>query len=295
VNVRRRFAQVVVSTSCVAVGIGLATLVVACGGPSLTAAPSASVAAGSPAAGSSPSVGGGSVVLTVFAAASLKDAFGSIARAYPTSHPGVALTLSFDSSSTLRAQIEQGAPADAFASADEANAQRLVDAGLTAGPASAFAGNLLAIVVPASNPALLGSWMDLARPGVRIIAAGLEVPISAYADRLTANLAGLPGAPAGFAAAVGANVVSREQDVRSLLAKVELGEGDAGIVYTTDAASSTKVSTLAIPPPANVAATYDAVAIKASAHPAEAAAFVGWLSGPDAAAILERFGFRPPG
>ena len=114
----------------------------------------------------------------------------------------------------------------------------LVDAGLAAGEPIPFAGNRLALVVPAGNPAGITSPFDLARPGVRLVGAGTTVPITKYAAQMVGMLAGLPGAPHDFAAAVEANVVSREDNVRAVLAKVELGEGDAAIVYATDATAA---------------------------------------------------------
>jgi molybdate transport system substrate-binding protein len=231
------------------------------------------------------------VELTVFAAASLRTAFTQLAPMFEANRPGVQLIFSFDASSTLRTQIEQGAPADAFASADEQNPRVLADAGLAVGPPSAFAGNELAVIVAPGNPARIATPADLARPGVRIVAAGHAVPVSTYADQLVANLARRPGYPSDFAAKVAANAVSREDNVRGILTKIELGEGDAGIVYATDARSSGRVDTIPIPDGANVVATYAAVAIRASTHPAEARSFVDFLGSPGAQAVLEALGF----
>lgn len=233
--------------------------------------------------------------LTVYAAASLQAAMAKAAEAYAASNPGTTLALSVDSSAALETKIEQGAAADVFLSADESNPQKLVDAGLTLGPVVPFAANGLAIVVPSSNPAGIHAPSDLARSGVKIVAAGPAVPITAYASRLVSNLAALPGYPPSFAAAYDANVVSREDNVAAVLAKVELGEGDAGIVYATDAQASAKVTIVAMPTGANVRATYGGVVIRASRQPAAAAAFLAWLGGPAGQAILASFGFLPPG
>ena len=167
--------------------------------------------------------------------------------------------LSTDSSAALETQIEQGAPADLFLSADTTNPQKLVDAGLADGAPVTFAGNELTVIVPAGNPARIASPADLARTGVRIIAAGDEVPITKYAGQLVENLAKEAGYPADFAAAYAANVASKEDNVKAVVAKIELDEGDAGIVYVTDAKASAKVATIDVPPSANVRATYDAL------------------------------------
>jgi molybdate transport system substrate-binding protein len=233
--------------------------------------------------------------LTVYGAASLRGVLAEVAAAYERAVPGTTLTTSTDSSATLAAQIEQGAPADVFLAADTANPARLAAAGLADGEPVAFAGNRLAVIVPAGNPAGIRSPSDLARPGVKVIAAGDEVPITAYAQRLVDNLAAEPGYPARFAAAYAANVVSREDNVKAVVAKVELGEGDAGIVYLTDARASDRIETVDVPEGANVSATYAGVVVRASGHLAAARAFLAWLAGPDGTAILARSGFLPPG
>ena len=226
-------------------------------------------------------------------AASLKDVLAAVRTAYEAAIPGTKLTIAADSSSTLRTQIEQGAPADLFLSADRQNPQALVDAGLTDGDAVDFAGNRLTMIVPADDPADLASPTELARPGVKVIAAGDGVPITAYARDVVARLAALPGYPVDFAAGYAANVVSKEENVKAVVAKIELGEGDAALVYLTDALASSGVRTIEIPPDANVEVWYAGVVVKASAHPVQAHAFLAWLAGPDGASILRTFGFQP--
>lgn len=234
---------------------------------------------------------GGPVALTVFAAASLGNALGAVVPAYEAMHPGVTITVATGASSALRIQVEQGAPADLLLSADTANAVALARDGFAVGSVVPFAGNLLTVVVPLANPAGITTPADLARPGVRIVAAGDQVPISTYAVRVVANLAGLRGYPADFASRYAANVVSHEDDVGAVLAKVALGEGDAAIVYATDARGSSKVRSIQIPPAANVPATYAGVVVRATRHSAEAGAFLAWLAGPAGQAIMARFGF----
>jgi len=232
--------------------------------------------------------------LTIYGAASLKAALADMKAAYETANPGSTLSISTDSSATLETQIEQGAPADVFLSADTKNPQALVDKGLAAGDVVKFAGNLLTVIVPTANTAGVQSPADLAKPGIKVIAAGDAVPITKYASQLVANLAKQSGYPADFAAKYAANVASKEDNVAAVVAKVELGEGDAAIVYVTDARNSTKVTTIPVPDGANVPATYGAVAVKASKNPDAAAAFLTWLTGPDGQAILAKYGFLPP-
>ena len=247
--------------------------------------------------GTAPSVSTGSrgtpVELAIYAAASLKGALDKAKAAYETETPGIRLTISTDSSAALETKIEQGAPADLFLSADTSNPQKLMDGGYATGSIVAFAGTRLAVIVPKDNPAGIESAADLAEDGVDIIAAGDEVPITRYANQLVANLAREPGYPEGFAAAYAANIVSKEENVTAIVGKIELGQGDAGIVYATDAAASTQVATVDVPPDANVTATYGGVVVKASAHQAEAGAFLSWLAGPDGWAILAGLGFLP--
>ena len=231
--------------------------------------------------------------LTVYAAASLTKPFGDLEAPWEAAYPGSHLVFSFDASSALRAQVEQGAPADILASADTRNPQALVDEFLAAGPITPFATNHLVIVVPAGNPAGIASPADLAKPGIKVVAAGPDVPITKYATQVIDNLAKVPGYPADFAAAVAANVVSQEDNVKAVLAKIELGEGDAAIVYVTDARSSTAVETVAIPDEANVLATYAAVGINDAKDPALATDFLAFLTGTEAQAVLAGYGFLP--
>jgi molybdate transport system substrate-binding protein len=230
--------------------------------------------------------------LTVFAASSLRDVFVELGGAFQDARPGVRITFSFDATNALRAQIEQGARADVFVSADETTTRALADAGLASRP-SMFAENRLAIVTPVSGTAVTEP-ADLARTGVRFVTAAADVPITRYAERALGRLARLPGYPDRFAERVLSNVVSREDNARAVLAKIELGEGDAAIVYATDARSSDAVLTVAIPAEANVTIPYSAAAMTGSEISALASAFVMWLDGPEAEAILRTHGFTVP-
>jgi molybdate transport system substrate-binding protein len=233
------------------------------------------------------------VELTVYGAASLKGALEQAKAAYETANPGTTLTISTDSSAALETQIEQGAPADVFLSADTTNPKKLVDQGLADGAPVTFAGNELTVIVPADNPAGIKTPADLAKSGVKVIAAGDEVPITKYATQLVDNLAKEAGYPADYAADYAKNIASKEDNVKAVVAKVELGEGDAGIVYVTDAKASDKVATVDVPDTANMPATYDGVVVKASKDAAAAKAFLDWLAGPQGQAIFGGLGFLP--
>jgi molybdate transport system substrate-binding protein len=270
---------------------GVLFVLAACsnGGASPTAGTGASAA---PPGAAAPSAA--PATLTIYGAASLKGVLDKVKAAYETANPGTTLTISTDSSATLETQIEQGAPADVFLSADATNPKKLVDKGLADGAAVTFAGNKLTIIVPTANPAGIETPADLAKTGVKVIAAGDAVPITRYATQLVANLAKESGYPADFAAKYAANIASKEDNVKAIVAKIELGEGDAGIVYVTDAKASTRVTTVDVPDTANVPATYAGVVVKVSKNTAAAQAFLTWFAGPDGQAILTTFGFLPP-
>jgi molybdate transport system substrate-binding protein len=272
---------------------GLLAMLAAC---SSAATQTPSAPASIPASpGSSSSAGSATpATLTIYAAASLKGALDEAKAAWEPANPGSKVTISTDSSATLETQIEQGAPADLFLSADTTNPKKLVDKGLAAGAAVNFAGNRLAVIVPTANPAGVRTPADLATSGVKVIAAGDAVPITKYATQFVANLAKEPGYPSDFVAAYVANIASKEDNVKAVVAKIELGEGDAAIVYVTDAKASTKVVTIDVAATANVPTTYAGVVVKASPNAAAAQAFLDWLAGPDGQAILAGFGFLPP-
>jgi molybdate transport system substrate-binding protein len=280
----------------------LAVVLVACSSssgssPGASAAPAAtSTAAASVAASTTPSSApsAASADLTIYAAASLKAALQKAKTAYENAHPGTTLTISTDASSALETKIEQGAPADVFLSADTTNPQKLVDKGLTVGQATNFAKNKLTVIVPKDNPAKIQSPKDLAKSGVKVIAAGDAVPITKYANQLVANLAKQPGYPTNYVDAYNANVASKEENVSAVVAKIATGQGDAGIVYVTDANGKADVARVEVPPEANVIATYAGVVVKPSQNPDAASAFLSWFAGPDGQAILGSFGFLPP-
>jgi molybdate transport system substrate-binding protein len=234
------------------------------------------------------------VELTVYAAASLKAALDQLRVAYEAVDPAVSLVITTDSSAALETKIEQGARADVFLSADAANPTKLVGGGFAIGPITQFASNTLVVIVPSDNPAHIATPVDMANAGVKVIAAGDEVPISNYAKVLVRNLGEQPGYPADFAARYLANVVSNEENVKAIVAKIELGQGDVAIVYLTDARASTSVKQIAVPEGANVLAAYAGVVVRPSPIADAAEAFLDWLTKPAAQAIFAAFGFAAP-
>jgi len=229
--------------------------------------------------------------ITVFAASSLTNAFKEIGPAIQRAHPEHPVRFNFGASSALRSQIQLGAPADVFASADYEQMEPLRKAGLVSAPVT-FARNRLTVVVPKGNPGKLSSPRDLARPGLRLVTAAGAVPIGRYTQEVLGKLGQEPGYPAGYAARVNQNVVSREPNVRAVLAKVELGEADAAVVYETDARASTRVKSIPIPETANVIAEYPVAVVAASANKSAAEAFVRVLRSNGAREILKQHGFR---
>ena len=212
--------------------------------------------------------------------------------AYVSSPGGANLQTSTGASSALRAQIEQGARADVFLSADTANPQALVEAGSVDGAMVTFATNHLTIIVPKGNPGGVTSALDLGRAGLRVIAAGEDVPITKYATQAIGKLAALPGCSADFAAAYASNIRSREDNVGAVASKISLGEGDAAIVYVSDAQAA-DVDTVAIPAEGDVLATYGGVVLKISSNTAAAHAFLDWVRGTNGQQILAKHGFSP--
>jgi molybdate transport system substrate-binding protein len=220
--------------------------------------------------------------LTISAAASLGVAFDEIAAAFEAEHPGVDVQpITYDGSSTLATQILEGAPADVFASADEKNMAKVVDAGLAMDPVL-FASNTLVIVVPEGNPAGIETLADLADPEATVVLCAPEVPCGAASEALLSN-AGIAVAPA-----------SSEQNVTAVLTKVAAGEADAGLVYATDARGSDDVEAIVPEGAAEVVNHYPIAALDDVPDADVAAAFVAFVTGERGQAILADLGFGTP-
>jgi molybdate transport system substrate-binding protein len=233
--------------------------------------------------------------LTVYAAASLTEAFGDLGRAFEKSHPGVRVRLNFAGSQVLATQIEQGARADLFASADQRWMKYAEEKALIEGAPVVFARNQLVVVIPKSNPGQVGRLQDLARPGVKLVLAGRQVPAGAYAREALNRLKAAPGFAKNYAQNVLANLVSEEENVRAVAAKVQLREADAGIVYQTDVTPNlrSQVTLLAIPDPFNPTAEYPVAAVKGGNREL-AQAFIDLLLSEAGQRILKAKGFMAP-
>lgn len=234
---------------------------------------------------------GGESTLTVFAAASLTDAFGEMAEAFEASHDGVQVELNFASSSTLAVQITEGAPGDVFASANQAQMDVVVAAGIATEPQT-FATNFLVVAVPGDS-STVEDFADLAGPGIALVLAAPDVPAGDFARQVLSN-ASRTNSPYGgdFAERVLSNVVSQEPDVRSVLSKVELGEADAGIVYATDvAATHGEVKRVEIPVEFNVVAEYPIATVSDAGQLALAREFIAFILSAEGQATLRKHGF----
>jgi molybdate transport system substrate-binding protein len=228
----------------------------------------------------SPAIAADSSTLVVLAAASLGEALRDAAAAFESKHPGLTIQPSFAGSPTLAHQIEEGAPADVFAAADEATMQRLVDGGHVAGPPTIFARNRLAIVVPAGNAKAIRTLADLGRPGLVVVLCAPTVPAGRYAREAFAK------------AGVAVPRASEEADVKAVVTKVRLGEADAGVAYATDVrAAGGAVEGVALPEQHDVIARYPVSVLRDARNRGAAEDFVAFLASDDGARILARFGF----
>lgn len=221
--------------------------------------------------------------VTVFAAASLTDAFTEIGAAFRAANPDATATFSFAASSELVTQINEGAPADVYASADRINMKKLADAAGNAGEPATFATNLLEVIVGPGNPLGITGVADLANPELIVVTCAVEVPCGTYVQEVFTN-AGVTVTPKSF-----------EENVRAVANKVTLGEADAGIVYKTDViAAGDQAAGVEIPADINVIAQYPIAATAASGNPDTAQAFIDFVLGDEGQAILATYGFTGP-
>jgi len=256
----------------VSAGILIAAAVSACGGAGTDASPDAATGAAA-----------GSAILTVFAAASLQRTFTTLGQQFETTHPGTTVRFTFAGSSDLVGQLQQGAPADVFASADTQNMAKATADHLVAGAPRIFASNTLEIAVPPDNPAGVGSFPDLADPRVKLVVCAPAVPCGS-ATRKIEVATGIDLLP-----------VSEELAVTDVLNKVQTGEADAGLVYVTDVRGAEgKVKGVAFPEAKAAVNRYPIAALSASKHPALAGEFVDLVTGPAGQRVLADAGFGRP-
>ncbi len=236
--------------------------------------------------------GGGGGTLTVLAASSLTDAFGELADRFEDQNPGVEVRQSFESSSTLLTQIQQGAPADVFASASEEEMDKAVEEGLVAEP-EVFVKNREVVLVPKENPAGIEGFREVAKPGVRLVLAEEGVPAADYALEILGKADEEYGP--GFRKDVLSNVVSRESDVRASVNRVAVGDADATFGYASDYTPDIRdrVDVVPIPPDLNIIATYPVAALEGAKEPELAREWVDLVTGEEGQRVLEKWGFEP--
>ena len=237
--------------------------------------------------------------LRVVAASSLTGAFNDIALAFEAENPGIRIKLDFGGSQRMRSQLEFGAKADVFASADTIQMDALVEQDLVAGIPVDFALNSLVVLAMAKGP--VNEIADLARPGVKVVLANDVVPVGSYSIQVLKNLSQDPiyGLGIGFKDRVLANRVSGEPNVGNLFQKVVLGEVDAGIVYETDTARSLDARTkdiffISIPDAANVSARYPIAVLEDAPEPELAQQFVQFVLSNAGQTLLHGYGFSSP-
>jgi len=231
-----------------------------------------------------------SQTLTVFAAASLTEAFAEIGKGFEAAHPGLKVAFNFGGSQSLRTQLEQGAVADVFAPASEAELDKAVAAGLVnGGSVRPFAANHLVVILPKDNPAKVEKLEDLARPGLKLVLAAEAVPAGQYTRAALDKMEKQFGS--GFKDKVLANLVSSEDNVKQVVVKVQLGEADAGLVYASDALAAPELRTIPIPAEYNVTVTYPIVVLAFAPHPDLAAEFVEYVLSAEGQAALMKWGF----
>jgi len=236
------------------------------------------------------------VEISVSAAASLTEAFSEMGPLFETLHPEIKVIFNFAGSQALAEQINSGAPVDVFASASKKTMQSVVDANnITSNVVQQFVSNQLVLITPASNPAGISQLQDLTKVGLKLVLAAKEVPVGQYSLDFLAKAAGTNDFPSTFSEDVLKNVVSYEDNVKAVLTKVSLDEADAGIVYTTDAASAEPgtIQTITIPDEINIPASYFIATVSNSSQAAEAKLFIDYVLSNAGQAVLSKYGFIP--
>ena len=232
--------------------------------------------------------------ITVFAAASLTDSFGEIKAEFLKKNPRADVEFQFAGSPALRTQMEQGARADVYASADVPNMTQALNAGLVKDSGKIFVRNSLVIITPKRNSAGISKPQDLTKSGIKLVLAAPEVPVGNYARQSLALMEKDAVYGSGFAANVLKNVVSNESNVKQVVTKVQLGEADAGVVYGTDVTKDVQadLNVIQIPNALNVIAEYPISLTKSPGNSDVANAFIGFVTSTEGQAILKKYGFQ---
>jgi molybdate transport system substrate-binding protein len=262
-------------------------LAVACGGSDSTAT--------KPQSQSGETVVSGKI--TVFAAASLTDSFNEIKAEFLKKNPRADIEFQFAGSPALRTQLEQGAKADIYASADMPNVTQALSAGLVKDTGKIFVRNSLVIITPKRNPANITKPQDLNKSGIKLVLAAPEVPVGNYARQSFALMDKDASYGSSFSAAVLKNVVSNESNVKQVVTKVQLGEADAGVVYGTDVTRDVQnaLNVIQIPNALNVIAEYPIALTKSVANSDVANAFITYVTSTEGQAIMKKYGFQSAG
>lgn len=233
--------------------------------------------------------------ITVFTAASLTGAFGEIGRIFEN-ETGINVVFNFDGSQALRTQIENGAYADVFASANKKQMNALKNGGLMNNRSVIiFAKNKISLIVPKDNPAKIKSISDLAKPGIKIIMGTKDVPVGDYALQIIDKLGNDSSYGLDYKAKVLSNVISQETTVNYVVTKVALGEADVGFAYVSDVTEdlSGKVDKIEIPDKYNVIGEYPIGLLQESEYPTEGMEFLDLVMSDEGGAVLEKYGFSP--
>ncbi|NTV27319.1 MAG: molybdate ABC transporter substrate-binding protein [Methanothrix sp.] len=231
--------------------------------------------------------------LTVFTAASLTGAFGEIGQMYKN-ETNINVVFNFDGSQALRTQIENGAHADVFASANKKQMNSLKNGGLMNNSSVViFTKNKLSLIVPKDNPAKIGNLSDLAKPGLKIVMGTKDVPVGDYALQIISKLGNDSAYGPDYKTKVLANIISQETNVNYVVTKVALGEADVGFAYVSDVTENlaSRIDMINIPDEYNVIAEYPIGSLKDTRYPTQSQDFINLVISEQGKSILEKYGF----